>query len=96
MKKKNEVNIAEAIQYFIREHGMEERILESMAIDGWHDQMGDFMKNYTERIFVKNRVLFIKLNSPALKNELNYGKTKILDYINQFIGKTYLEDVQFL
>lgn len=96
MKKKNEVTISEAIRYFIKENGMEERVLESMAIDGWHDQMGEFMKSYTEQLFVKKRVLYIKLNSPALKAELSYGKTKILHHINQFIGEDFLEEVRFL
>lgn len=96
MKKKNEVTISEAIRYFIREHGMEDRVLRSMVIDAWHDQMGEFMKSYTDDLFVKNQVLFVKLNSPALKAELNYGKTKILNHINQYIGEEYLKEVRFL
>lgn len=96
MKKKNEVTLSEAIRYFIRENGMEERVLESMAIDGWHDQMGDFMKNYTDTVYVKNRVLFVKINKPALKNELSFGKSKILSHINKFIGEEYILEVKFL
>lgn len=96
MKKKNEVTISEAIRYFIRENGMEERILESMAIDGWNDQMGDFMKKYTDDVSVKNRILLVRLNAPALKNELSYGKSKILNHINKFIGEDFLTDIKFL
>lgn len=96
MKKKNEVTISEAIRYFIREHGMEEKVLESMAIDGWNDQMGEFLKKYTEQIYVKNRVLFVKLNAPALKNELQFGKSKIQIHINKFIGEDFLQDVKFI
>lgn len=96
MKKKNEVTISEAIRYFIRENGMEEKVLESMAIDGWHDQMGDFMKKYTEQLYVKNRVLFVKLNAPALKNELQFGRSKILTHINTFIGEDFLQEIKFI
>lgn len=96
MKKKNEVSISEAIRYFIKEHGMEERVLQSMAIDAWHDQMGDFMKKFTDQLFVKNQILYVQLNSPALKSELSYGKSKILNHINQFIGEDYIKEVKFL
>lgn len=95
-KKKNEVTISEAIRYFIKENGMEERVMQSMAIDGWHDQMGDFMKKYTDQIFVRNHVLFVKINAPALKNELSFGKSKILNHINQYIGEEYLTEIRFL
>ena len=75
---------------------MEEKVLQSMAIDAWHDQMGEFMKNYTDQLFVRNQVLFVKLNSPALKSELSYGKSKILNHINQYIGEEYIKEVKFL
>ena len=65
---------------------MEERVLQSMAIDAWYDQMGDFIKPYTDEVFVKNRILFIKMNAPALKNELSFGKSKILKHVNDFIS----------
>ena len=96
MKKKNELTISEAIRYFIKEHGMEDRVLQSMAIDAWHDQMGDFLKSYTDQLFVRNQILFVQLNSPALKSELSCGKSKILNHINQYIGEDYIKEVRFL
>ncbi|MGI9527500.1 MAG: DUF721 domain-containing protein [Weeksellaceae bacterium] len=96
MKKKNEVTISEAIRYFIRENGMEQRVLDSMVLDAWHDQMGEFMKKYTDTLYVKNRTLFVKLNSPAIKTELSYGKSKILKHINAYMEEDYLIDIKFI
>ena len=67
-----------------------------MALDGWNDQMGDFLQKYTEQLYVKNRVLYVKLNAPALKNELQFGKSKILTHINNFIGEEFLTEVKFI
>ncbi|MBV7441877.1 DUF721 domain-containing protein [Weeksellaceae bacterium TAE3-ERU29] len=96
MKKNNEQTIGEAIKYFIQEHGMQERVLESMAIDAWHQQMGDFMKKYTDALYVKKRILFVKLNSPAFKNELSYGKSKIIEHINSTLKEQFIQDIRFL
>ena len=96
MKKSNEINIGEAIRLFIKEYGMEERVLESMAIDAWHDQMGDFMKKYTETLYVKNRVLFVRISEPALKNELQYGRSKIQTHINEYIQQDFIKEIRFL
>lgn len=95
-KRQNEISIAEAIRYFIKDHGMEERVLQSMAIDAWHEQMGEFMKKYTQEIYVKNQILFVRISSSAIKNELSYGKSKILAHINQYLEKDYIKEVRFL
>lgn len=96
MKRKNEVTLSEAIRYFIQEHGMEQRVLDSMVLDAWHNQMGDFMKKYTDSLYVKNRTLFVKINSPAIKNELSYGKSKILKHINAYIEEEYVLEIKFI
>ncbi|MXV38334.1 DUF721 domain-containing protein [Flavobacteriaceae bacterium Ap0902] len=96
MKRKNEITISEAIRYFIKENGMEQRVLDSMVLDAWQDQMGDFMKQYTDALYVKNRILFVRINSPAIKNELSYGKSKILQHINNYMEEEYLTEIKFI
>lgn len=96
MRKKNEITISEAIRYFIKEHGMEQRVLDSMVIDAWNEQMGKFMEKYTDNLYVKNKMLFVKINSPAIKNELSYGKSKIIKHINAYVGEEYITDVRFI
>ncbi len=96
MRRKNELNLGEAIRHFIREMGMEEKILEQMALEAWNDQMGEFVANKTDTIYIKNHVLFVRINVPALKNELSYGKEKILTHINETLGKEFITDVKFI
>lgn len=96
MRKKNEMTVGEAIKEFIRWHGMEERVLQSLAEEAWEEKMGSFLKNYTELVYVKRRVMYVKLNSPALKKELSYGKQKIIAHINEDIGEEFIQDLKFL
>ena len=49
--------------------------------------MGDIINRYTEKIFVKNRVLFVKVNQAALKNELLYLQEQIIVKINKEVGE---------
>lgn len=41
-RRKNEMTVGEAVKEFIRWHGMEERVLQSMAEDAWEEEMGGF------------------------------------------------------
>lgn len=94
--KKNEVSISEAIKMFMKEYGMEERVLQSVAIDTWDKQMGAYLSKYTEKIYVKNRIMYVKLNSPALKKELSFGKNKIVTHINEDMGEEFIQDLKFI
>ncbi|SZD72914.1 Zn-ribbon-containing, possibly RNA-binding protein and truncated derivatives [Candidatus Ornithobacterium hominis] len=95
-RRKNEMTVGEAVKEFIRWHGMEERVLQSMAEDAWQEEMGGFLKSYTERIYVKKRIMYVKLNSPALKEELSFGKSKIIAHLNEGIGEEFIQDLKFL
>ena len=44
----------------------------------WLNVMGRNVSQYTENIYIKNNSLYIKINSSTLKQELFYGKDKIV------------------
>jgi len=56
--------------------------------------MGKFFEKYTDRVEVRQRVLYVKINSPAMRQELLMGKSKILANINEEIKKDFLVDVK--
>ncbi|MCK0205641.1 DUF721 domain-containing protein [Ornithobacterium rhinotracheale] len=95
-KKQNLVSLAEGLSNFVDKYGYRNQVKESQVIDAWHAQMGDFVKNMTETIFVKNQVLYVRLTSPAFKSEFSYGKAKIIAHINESLGEEYLKDVHFI
>ena len=45
--------------------------------------MDNGIANYTRDVNLKNKTLYVKLNSPALREELSYGKEKLINIINQ-------------
>jgi len=57
--------------------------------------MGNYIMKYVENFSVRKQVLYVKIKSPELRNELQYGKSKIIDHVNEQIGKDYLKDVKF-
>lgn len=95
-RRDNNQNLGEAIRQMIVDLGIEERIFSVQAEEMFQEMMGNYIMGYVERFEVKNRVLFIKIKSPELKNELMYGKHKIMAHINEGIGKEYLTEIKFL
>ena len=51
--------------------------------EAWAEIMGPGVMNYTESVTLKGQTLIVKLNSSALREELEYGKDKILRMLNE-------------
>ena len=52
----------------------------------WQETMGSNVNSYTKDITLKNKTLYVSLSSSVLRQELSYGKQKIVDLINKEIG----------
>ena len=62
----------------------------------WLNVMGRNVSQYTENIYIKNNTLYLKINSSTLKQELFYGKDKIIENFNQEIGSNYIKKIIFI
>ncbi len=91
----NKQTLGEAIKRMISDLGMEEKIFSVQAEEIFAEMMGKYIMKYVEYVKVEKQVLHIKIKSPELKNELLYGKSKIISHINSEIGKEYLKEVKF-
>lgn len=59
----------------------------------WEQTMGSNVNSYTKEVNLKNKTLYISLSSSVLRQELSYGKQKIVDLINKEIGDEIITKV---
>lgn len=52
----------------------------------WHQLMGLNISQYTLKISLRGSTLFVSLSNPALREELSYGKDKIIKMMNEEVG----------
>ena len=65
-------------------------------VEAWPKVLGSVIGKHTEKIWVKNNQLFVKLDSAVLKNELMYSKSKIVVSLNEFVGSEVASELVFL
>ena len=58
-------------------------ILQAQIQNTWEKLMGNNVIKRTNKIFIKENKLIIKLTSAPLKNELNNSKKRIIKQINE-------------
>jgi|TARA_B110000305_G_scaffold161571_1_gene178811 hypothetical protein len=59
----------------------------------WKKTMGVNVNSYTTEIQLKNKTLYVSLSSSVLRQELSYGKEKIIAIVNKEIGKKIITKI---
>lgn len=59
--------------------------------NAWEQLMGNGVNNYTTNIMLKQDTLYVRLSSSVLREELGYGKDKIITMLNESLGKDLIK-----
>lgn len=62
----------------------------------WSNVIGENVSQYTENIYIKDNILFLKINSSVLKQELSYGIDKIIENFNKEVGSNEIKKIVFI
>lgn len=94
-RNKSDEKVGEIIDKLFRAYGLADKMKEMDIVNAWEEMMGKAVANRTEKIFVSNKVLHIKLNSSVMRDELSYGKNVIIERVNQRAGEEMVTDIWF-
>lgn len=92
-RKTNTQRLGDAIKEVMRLNGMEEKIDEHTLIRSWEKTVGPLISRHTTEIFISGKKLFVKVDSSPLKQELLYSRTKLIDDLNEQVGKIIIEEI---
>lgn len=95
-KNKNQYSLKEALEVWLEKSRLKQKFNETRLIESWETLMGRTVASYTEKLFIKNHVLYIKVNSAPLKNELHMSKSRIIERFNNEIGEDIILDIHIL
>lgn len=82
-----EASIKDVLKNFVSQNKLEFGIDKVDVKEAWTNLMGNGVANYTEAVELKNKTLYVRLTSSVLREELSYGKEKIIKMINEEMGK---------
>lgn len=86
-------NISSLMSLFIKANNLEKGFEKISIEEKWLELMGQGVQSYTEKITLKGGTLLVKISSPSLRMELDYGKEKILSMMNDALGKEMIKKV---
>lgn len=89
----NESSISEVLQQFIQQNKLELGMDKIDVEQAWKSLMGNGVNSYTQEVLLKGSTLYVKLTSAVLREELSYGKQKIIKMINEELRKEVVKDL---
>jgi predicted nucleic acid-binding Zn ribbon protein len=96
MKENNLKSINDLLGEFSQQKKIKVPLREARIVNLWRPLMGEMIHRYTDKIYVKNEVLFIRVQQAALKNELMYLQEQIIEKINKEVGENAIRKIVLL
>lgn len=91
----DDFSIGDVMKEFIKSSKLETGLDFLNVKETWYKMMGPAIKNYTEQIELKKMTLYVQLNSSVAKQELEFGKSKIIQMLNEELGKDLIKQIVF-
>jgi predicted nucleic acid-binding Zn ribbon protein len=93
MRRSRTISLAEAMKDYIREMNIEDKLLEVNLIGSWEAMVGKAIASRTSKVYIKDHVLYIRLNSSVARNELMMLREALRERLNEKAGKEIVREI---
>jgi len=70
------------------------KLFEAQVKTAWPNLMGKTIAGYTSEVRLHKGILYLRITSAPLRNELSYAKEKIKKILNEELGEEYITEVR--
>lgn len=85
--------MGEAIRELLGSYRLTARFDEANLIGSWERMAGKPIAKRTKKIYIRNQVLFVELDSPSMKHDFSLHKNKVLELFKKEFGAGIITDI---
>lgn len=93
MRKSNEQSLKEVLDLLLKAYKLDKGIDQLKIAKAWESSMGKIVNKHTTDLYVRDKVLYVCLDSSIVRQELSYAKASILETLNKEAGTDLLTDI---
>lgn len=93
MQSKHDYTLKDVIEKLIKAYKWDDSLDAVRLINSWDKIVGNIMASHTTRLNVKNRKLYVSVDSSVIRNELMMSRSKIVESINVEMGFKMIDDL---
>ncbi len=84
-------SMEEVLKSFVSNNNLQKGLDKVAVRDVWEKIMGPAITKYTRNIKLERETVYVELTSSVLREELSYGRQKIIDNLNNELGKALIK-----
>ena len=86
-------DLKDTINAFLKHNNLHEKVMEVRIKTCWEKLMGSGIVAHTTAIQLRGKKLYLTFDSAALKQELSYSKSKVIESMNEDIGQEVIDEI---
>jgi predicted nucleic acid-binding Zn ribbon protein len=72
---------------------IDRKLKEVNLVSQWEEMMGKTIASRTDRIYIRNGIVYIHVTSAVLKSELLMMRQQIIDRLNESAGEKLIQSI---
>lgn len=86
-------SMGQAIRQLLNSYHLTSKFDEATLINSWERIAGKPIASRTKKINIRNKVLFVELDSPSMKHDFTLHKQQVLDLFRKEFGAGIIDDI---
>jgi predicted nucleic acid-binding Zn ribbon protein len=91
--KNNFQSVGEAIRAMLNSYRLSSKFDETQLITSWERIAGKPIAKRTKKIYIRNKVLFVELDSPSMKHDFSLHKVQVLELFKKEFGTGIITEI---
>jgi predicted nucleic acid-binding Zn ribbon protein len=93
VRRSKTISLAEALSDYIKEMNLERGLSEIHLLNSWEEIVGKAISSRTKKIYIKDQVLFVHLDSSVVRNELLMLRESLKARLNEKAGSQVIKEI---
>jgi predicted nucleic acid-binding Zn ribbon protein len=93
VRRSKTISLAEAMQDYIREMNLGDKLREVGVVESWESIVGRAIAARTSKVYIKDGVLFVHLKSSIVRNELMMLREALREKLNNQAGTELIKEI---
>ncbi len=95
MRRTKTQSIREVIEQYLREMHIDHKLREVALVGKWEDTVGKIIASKTNRIYIRNGILYVHIRSSVVKHELTMIREELVKSLNKQAGEELIKEIVF-
>lgn len=93
MRRRNSEALDQVLQQVLKENHLEGKLSEVRLIKNWESIVGPQLAAQTEKLYIRNQVLYLHVKSAIVRNELMLMRASLIKKLNESVGTQSIRNI---